>query len=102
MRFICIALVCVLSTNAHADPLVDEARRWIGSSAHELGVRSTLWCAAAVNKWLQDIGVRGTGSDQAASFAKYGHKLPGPQVGAIAVMWRGKGGGHAGVVSGDA
>ncbi len=35
----------------------------------------------------------------ASSFAHYGHRISGPQVGAIAVMGR-RGGGHVGVVSG--
>ena len=78
--------------------LVHEARRWIGANAAKLGVRRTLWCAAAMNKWLRNIGHRGTGSDMARSFAHYGRRVPGPQVGAIAVMYR-RGGGHVGVVS---
>jgi uncharacterized protein (TIGR02594 family) len=36
----------------------------------------------------------------ARSFASYGQRISGPQVGAIAVMSRGKRGGHVGVVSG--
>ena len=48
---------------------------------------------------LERIGHRGTGSDAARSFAGYGHRVAGPQVGAIAVMSR-RGGGHVGVVSG--
>ncbi len=46
-------------------------------------------------------GHRGTGSRMAASFAQYGTRVSGPQVGAIAVMTR-RGGGHVGVVSGVA
>jgi len=82
--------------------VVNEARRWIGASAPQLGVRRTLWCAAAMNKWLRNIGYRGTGSDMARSFANYGQHVSGPQIGAIAVMSRGKRGGHVGVVSGIA
>jgi uncharacterized protein (TIGR02594 family) len=36
----------------------------------------------------------------ARSFANYGRRVSGPQVGAIAVMSRGRRGGHVGVVSG--
>jgi uncharacterized protein (TIGR02594 family) len=36
----------------------------------------------------------------ARSFANYGRRVSGPQVGAIAVMSRGGRGGHVGVVSG--
>ncbi len=57
--------------------VVREARRWLGGNPTR---RSRLWCAAR-------------------SFASYGHRVSGPQIGAIAVMVR-KGGGHVGVVSG--
>jgi uncharacterized protein (TIGR02594 family) len=36
----------------------------------------------------------------ANSFANYGTRVAGPRVGAIAVMSRGKRGGHVGIVSG--
>ena len=52
-----------------------------------------------MNMVLQRSGHRGTGSDMARSFASYGQRVSGPQVGAIAVMGR-RGGGHVGVVSG--
>jgi uncharacterized protein (TIGR02594 family) len=42
---------------------------------------------------LQHSGYRGTGSDMASSFARYGQRVSGPQVGAIAVMSRGRRGG---------
>ena len=49
---------------------------------------------------LERTGRRGTGSDMASSFASFGSRVSGPQVGAIAVMSRGKRGGHVGIVSG--
>ena len=49
---------------------------------------------------LQHSGYRGTGSDMASSFAKYGQRVSGPQVGAIAVMTRGRRGGHVGIITG--
>jgi len=52
-----------------------------------------------MNFVLQRTGHRGTGSDMASSFAHYGQRVSGPEVGAIAVMSR-RGGGHVGVVSG--
>jgi len=52
-----------------------------------------------MNMVLQQAGYRGTGSDMARSFAGYGQRISGPQVGAIAVMGR-RGGGHVGIVSG--
>jgi len=77
--------------------LVAEARRWLGTNPTR---RSTLWCATFMNFVLERSGKTGTGSDMAKSFASYGHRVSGPQVGAIAVMTRGPRGGHVGVVSG--
>jgi uncharacterized protein (TIGR02594 family) len=77
--------------------VVAEARRFIGSGNPTS--RATLWCARFMNMVLQHSGYHGTGSDAASSFASYGHRVSGPQVGAIAVMSR-RGGGHVGVVSG--
>jgi len=77
--------------------LVAEARRWLGTNPTK---RSTLWCATFMNFVLERSGKTGTGSDMAKSFASYGHRVSGPQVGAIAVMTRGPRGGHVGVVSG--
>jgi uncharacterized protein (TIGR02594 family) len=77
--------------------LVAEARRYIGGNPTG---RSSLWCARFMNMVLERSGHRGTGSDMARSFASYGRRLSGPQVGAIAVISRGRRGGHVGVVSG--
>jgi uncharacterized protein (TIGR02594 family) len=77
--------------------VVAEARRYIGGNPTG---RASLWCARFMNMVLQHAGYRGTGSDLARSFASYGQRVSGPQVGAIAVMGRRGGGGHVGVVSG--
>jgi uncharacterized protein (TIGR02594 family) len=77
--------------------VVAEARRWIGGNPTG---RSSLWCANFMNFVLQRTGRQGSGSNMARSFASYGHRIAGPQVGAIAVMSRGARGGHVGVVSG--
>ena len=77
--------------------VVAEARRHLGGNPTG---RGRLWCARFMNMVLQHSGYRGTGSDMANSFAKYGQRVSGPQVGAIAVMSRGRRGGHVGVVSG--
>ena len=73
-----------------------EARRYLGGNptgwAHD-------WCGRFMNLVLERTGHRGTGSNFALSFARYGRRLSGPQVGALAVMAR-RGGGHVGVVSG--
>jgi uncharacterized protein (TIGR02594 family) len=53
-----------------------------------------VWCARYLNMKLQELGLRGTGSNEARSFLK----LPrtSPHVGAIVVLGR-RGGGHVGV-----
>jgi uncharacterized protein (TIGR02594 family) len=76
--------------------VVSEARRYLGGNPTG---RGRLWCARFMNMVLQRSGHKGTGSDMARSFANYGQRISGPQVGAIAVMSR-RGGGHVGVVSG--
>lgn len=77
--------------------LVAEARRYLGTNPTGY---SSLWCAHFMNMVLERSGYRGSGSGLARSFASYGTRVSGPQVGAIAVMSRGKQGGHVGVVSG--
>ncbi|MCC8971271.1 TIGR02594 family protein [Bradyrhizobium brasilense] len=76
--------------------IVAEARRYLGGNPTG---RSSLWCARFMNMVLQHTGHRGTGSDMASSFARYGTRVSGPQVGAIAVMSR-RGGGHVGIITG--
>jgi len=76
--------------------LVSEARRYLGGNPTG---RGRLWRARFMNMVLERTGLHGTGSDLARSFASYGQRVSGPQVGAIAVMGR-RGGGHVGVVSG--
>jgi uncharacterized protein (TIGR02594 family) len=76
--------------------LVSEARRYLGGNPTG---RASLWCARFMNMVLARTGHRGTGSDMASSFASYGHRVSGPEVGAIAVMGR-RGGGHVGIITG--
>jgi uncharacterized protein (TIGR02594 family) len=77
--------------------VVAEARKYLGGNPTG---RGRLWCARFANMVLQHSGYRGTGSDMASSFAKYGQRVSGPQVGAIAVMTRGRRGGHVGIITG--
>jgi uncharacterized protein (TIGR02594 family) len=77
--------------------LVGDARRYLGGNPTG---RGSLWCARFMNMVLQHNGYRGTGSDMANSFAHYGTRVSGPQVGAIAVMSRGRSGGHVGIITG--
>ena len=86
----------VAPTGFGSSNVVDEARRYLGGNPTG---RGRLWCARFMNMVLQRTGHQGTGSDMARSFASYGQRISGPQVGAIAVMSR-RGGGHVGVVSG--
>lgn len=81
-------------------PWLDEAIHFIGSGPSEVGVRKNLWCAAGVNKFLKNKGLKTTGSDRADSFAKYGKKTTS-RPGAIAVMHRKGGGGHVAIVVKD-
>ena len=62
--------------------------------------RKRLWCATFMNFVLAKLGYAGTNSDAAKSFAYYGRRISEPRVGAIAVLTRGRRGGHVGVVSG--
>jgi uncharacterized protein (TIGR02594 family) len=86
-----------LAADLPGSRIVAEARRWIGTNPT---TRATLWCARFMNFVLERVGLPGTASDLAKSFASYGKRLEEPKVGAIAVMNRGKSGGHVGVVSG--
>jgi uncharacterized protein (TIGR02594 family) len=76
--------------------LVMEARHFLGGNPTG---RGSLWCARFMNMVLEKTGHQGTGSDMASSFAHYGHRVSGPEVGAIAVMSR-RGGGHVGIITG--
>jgi len=77
--------------------IVAQARQYLGTNPTGMGA---LWCARFMNMVLEKSGRRGTGSNMASSFANFGTRVSGPQVGAIAVMSRGKRGGHVGIVSG--
>jgi uncharacterized protein (TIGR02594 family) len=77
--------------------LVAEARKYMGTNPT---ARKKLWCATFMNFVLAKAGYDGTHSDAAKSFAFYGRRISEPEVGAIAVLTRGKRGGHVGVVSG--
>jgi uncharacterized protein (TIGR02594 family) len=77
--------------------LVKEARKYMGTNPTD---RKRLWCATFMNMVLAKAGYSGTNSDAAKSFAQYGRRVSEPKVGAIAVLTRGKNGGHVGVVSG--
>jgi uncharacterized protein (TIGR02594 family) len=75
--------------------LVSTARGYLGTNPTG---RSSLWCGAFVDLVLRKTGHAG-GGNLAMNYARYGTRVSGPQVGAIAVMGR-KGGGHVGIVTG--
>lgn len=76
--------------------VVAEARRYLGTNPTN---RRSLWCGAFMDLVLRRTGHPG-GGNLARAYARYGTRVSGPQVGALAVMSRGHGGGHVGVVSG--
>jgi uncharacterized protein (TIGR02594 family) len=78
-----------------SNSLVSEARKYIGTNPTG---RSSLWCGAFMDLVLKKTGHAG-GGNLASAYARYGTRVSGPQVGAIAVMGR-RGGGHVGVVTG--
>lgn len=78
-----------------SNSLVSEARKYIGTNPTG---RGSLWCGAFMDLVLKRTGHAG-GGNLASAYARYGTRVGGPQIGAIAVMGR-RGGGHVGVVSG--
>jgi uncharacterized protein (TIGR02594 family) len=84
-------------TSGNSSSLVMEAREFVGTKPSGMG--GSLWCARFMNMVLEKTGHQGTGSAMANSFASYGHRVSGPEVGAIAVMGR-RGGGHVGIITG--
>src|ERR1700761_6125824 len=85
------------TASGSSSSLVMEARQFVGSKPSGMG--GSLWCARFMNMVLEKTGHQGTGSAMANSFASYGHRVSGPEVGAIAVMGR-RGGGHVGIITG--
>jgi uncharacterized protein (TIGR02594 family) len=90
------ATVAYAAAPASSSSLVAEARRYLGTNPTS---RRSLWCGAFMDMVLQKTGHK-PGGNLASSYASYGRRVAGPQVGALAVMSRGRGGGHVGVVSG--
>ncbi|HEY4142012.1 MAG TPA: TIGR02594 family protein [Pseudolabrys sp.] len=74
-----------------SNSLVSEARRYMGTNPTG---RGRAWCGAFMDMVLKKTGHAG-GGNLARAYARYGSRVSGPQVGAIAVMNH-----HVGVVSG--
>lgn len=74
------------------------AQRFLGMNEHRnkdvlrkfLGINpaSTPWCAAFVNAVLKEAGIKGTGSNLARSFLKWGVETDRAQIGDIVVFTR--------------
>lgn len=80
--------------------IVREARRYIGTNPTD---RRSLWCGAFMDYVLAKTGHQRLPKDDrnlARAYVALGTRVSGPQVGALAIMSRGKGGGHVGVVAG--
>lgn len=76
--------------------LLAEARASLGKGPRQLGTRRDLWCADFINVLLRRLGLHGSGSDAAASFAHWG-KPAKPAPGVVAVKPR-RGGNHVIVI----
>jgi uncharacterized protein (TIGR02594 family) len=74
-----------------SNSLVSEARSFMGTNPTG---RGSAWCGAFMDLVLKKTGHAG-GGNLARGYARYGTRVSGPQVGAIAVMNH-----HVGVVSG--
>jgi uncharacterized protein (TIGR02594 family) len=75
--------------------LIAEARKYLGRNPTGW---SRQWCGRFLDMVLRKTGHKG-GGNLARGYLKYGKRLPGPRVGAIAVFSR-RGGGHVGIVTG--
>lgn len=92
----------VQQTSFTTSSLVATVRRYFGTNPTGKG---SYWCGDFMNFALEKAGFKRNPSNTALSFQHYGRRIAGPQVGAIAVMYR-KGkdasgkrqGGHVGVV----
>lgn len=77
--------------------LISTARQYLGTNptgwAH-------VWCGNFMRLLMRVTGHPDLSSGNSArAWASYGHPLGGPQVGAIAVLARGRHGGHVGIVT---
>jgi uncharacterized protein (TIGR02594 family) len=80
--------------------ILNEALKYRGATARQLGVPNELWCADFLNFVLKKTGIDGTHSRAAKSFLAFGRKVDDPRVGAIVILKRARNGGHVGIVRG--
>ena len=112
--FLAATVLCFMEMAAQAQPskmnpqgseptqligaLRDVVSPWLDEAMQDIGTNPTgwkrQWCARSLNLWLQKSGKRGCAGNTAISCLTAGRKLPGPQVGALAVManyvWNGQ------------
>jgi uncharacterized protein (TIGR02594 family) len=86
-----------LDAMAHAstNELIAEARKYLGRNPTGW---ARDWCGKFLDMVLKKTGHKG-GGNLARGYIKYGTRLAGPEIGAIALFSR-KGGGHVGIVPG--
>ena len=81
------------SSRRSGGDVVALAERYLGTNPTKM---SRLWCANFLGMMEKKVGRAGSGSNMARSYASYGSKVAKPQRGDIAVLARGKRGGHVG------
>lgn len=84
-----------LASAAGGNALIAEARKYLGRNPTGW---ANNWCGKFLDMVLRRTGHKG-GGVSARGYIKYGTRLAGPEIGAIAVFSR-KGGGHVGIVTG--
>lgn len=67
----------------------DDLRKYLATGGADLDPKTTAWCAAFVNSSLGQAGIKGTGSNMARSFLKWGEETKEPAKGDLAVFSRG-------------
>ena len=82
--------------------LVSEARRYLGLTGAQLGVKHAgAWCGEFLGRIARKIGVKTPGNPNwAPDWREAGQRISGPRPGAIALVNRGRGIGHVGIVTG--
>ena len=105
----------VVPSYAQNDNIFNRAFSYIGlhERSHRTQIKTitkidparTPWCAAFVNGILRQMGIQGTGSNMAISFAKYKTATKSPRKGDIVVIRtgrsrRGRSGNHVGFFQG--
>jgi uncharacterized protein (TIGR02594 family) len=82
--------------------LVAEARKYMGMTGAQLGVKHRgQWCGEFLGRVARAAGVRTPANpNMAPDWHAAGQKIAAPRVGAIALVNRGRGVGHVGIVTG--